>query len=120
MYYNRRELSSVSELVIEEFKCADAECRTGHAGLHVNVRIPGYRNGIKCASNSLLSHPESGAKLMSHNQFPKFLELGSLKRFGKKVSNHFGDWAVLNCQVAYFNLVGQEEVMNVNGTSSLT
>ena len=40
--------------------------------------------GIKCASNSLLSHPESGAKLMSHNQFPKFLELGSLKGFGKK------------------------------------
>ena len=120
MYYNRRELSSVSELVIEEFKCADAECRTGHAGLHVNVRIPGYRNGIKCASNSLLSHPESGAKLMSHNQFPKFLKLGSLEWLGKKVSNHFGCWAVLNCQVAFLNLVGQEEVTNVNGTSSLT
>ena len=57
---------------------------------------------------------------MSHNQFPKFLELGSLEWFGKKVSNHFGCWAVLNCQVAFLNLVGQEEVTNVNGTSSLT
>ena len=65
-------------------------------------------------------HPELGAKLMSHNQFPKFLELCSLKRFGKKVSNHFGAWAVFNCQVAFLNLVGQEEITDVNGTSSLT
>ena len=118
MCYNRRELSSVSELVIEEIKCADTECRMP-CRLACNVRIPGYWNGIKCASNSLLLHPELGAKLMSHNQFPKFLELGSLQWFGKKVSNHFGGWAMINCQVAFFNLVGQEEVANVNGASSL-
>ena len=56
---------------------------------------------------------------MSHNQFPKFLELGSLQWFGEEVSNHFGGWAVINCQVAFFNLVGQEEITNVEGTSSL-
>ena len=50
---------------------------------------------------------------MSHNQFPKFLELGSLQWFGEEVSNHFGGWAVINCQVAFFNLVGQEEITNV-------
>ena len=55
---------------------------------------------------------------MSHNQFPKFFELGSLQWFGTEVSNHFGGWAIINSQVALFNLVGQEEVTNVEGTSS--
>ena len=56
---------------------------------------------------------------MSHNQFPKFLKLGALQWFGEEVANHLGGWAKFNGQVALFNLVGQEEVTNVEGTSSL-
>ena len=57
--------------------------------------------------------------ILAHNHLLKFLKQFALQRLAGEISNHLGCQAVFNGQVALFNLVGQEEITNVDSTGSL-